>query len=104
MLDKLKSRWGVKSNFQILIIFFVFSITGSAAVYVRKLVFDLLNITSDTSLWIKIPLYIIIIVPAYQILLIVIGSIFGQFKFFYGFQKKSLSRIAFRSKVCHSKN
>lgn len=31
-MNKLKKRWGIDSNFQILIIFFVFAITGSSAV------------------------------------------------------------------------
>ncbi|TLX73418.1 prolipoprotein diacylglyceryl transferase [Labilibacter sediminis] len=97
MLNKLKLRWGIDSNFQIILILIVFSVTGSAAVYVKKIIFDLLNIDADTSLWIKIPMYIITIIPSYQILLLVVGTIFGQFRFFYNFQKKSFGRFV-RSK------
>ncbi len=97
MFGKLKKRWGILSNFQVIIILVVFSITGSAAVYVKKVVFDLLGIDSQTSLWIKIPMYVITILPAYQILLLIFGSALGQFRFFYNFQKKSFGRF-FRKK------
>ena len=35
-MKKLKERWGITSNWQILIICFVFAITGSSSVYVAK--------------------------------------------------------------------
>lgn len=89
MMQKFKTKWNLTSNWQVIIIFIVFSITGSAAMLVRKLVFDLIGITSDTSLWIKVPLYILILIPAYQVLLLVIGALLGQFQFFYAFQKRN---------------
>lgn len=88
-MNKFKAKWNINSDWQLLIILIVFSITGSAAMVVRKFVFGWIGITPDTSLWIKVPLYILILFPAYQILLIVIGSLLGQFNFFYSFQKKS---------------
>ncbi len=98
MIEKLKTRWGIDSTFQVIIILVVFSVTGSAAVYVKKIIFDLLGIDAETSLWFKIPMYIITIVPSYQILLLIIGTILGQHKFFYNFQKKSIGRIFRRRK------
>ena len=93
MLEKLRIRWGLKYKWQIIIILIVFSITGSAAVFVKKIIFNLLGIDADTALWIKIPMYVITILPAYQALLLVFGFAFGQFKFFYNFQKKSFGRF-----------
>ncbi|MDA3929588.1 MAG: hypothetical protein PF541_11560 [Prolixibacteraceae bacterium] len=90
MIKKFKAKWNIQSDWQLLIILVVFSITGSAAMIVRKLVFSLIGITPDTTIWIKVPLYILILFPAYQVLLIIIGSLLGQFQFFYAFQKKSL--------------
>lgn len=89
MLKKFKAKWNIESDWQLIVIFVVFSITGSAAMVVRKLVFGWMGITPDTSLWIKIPLYIAILLPAYQLLLLVIGGLLGQFRFFYEFQKKN---------------
>lgn len=99
MFNKLKSRWEIDHNYQIIIILIVFSVTGSAAVYVKKIIFDLIGIDANTSLWIKIPMYMITIIPSYQILLLVIGTLFGQHKFFYNFQKKSLGRFVKKKKT-----
>ncbi|WP_297095816.1 DUF6787 family protein [uncultured Draconibacterium sp.] len=93
MFERLKKKWNLNSNFQVLIILFVFSITGSAALYVRKGVFDLVGITETTSLWIKVPLYIVTVVPAYQVLFLLIASVFGQFRFAWEFEKKTFSRF-----------
>ena len=97
MIEKLKMRWNVASNWQLMVIFIVFTITGSAATVVRKLFFGLVGITSDTSLWLVVPLYIVTLIPAYYILLVIIGSLLGQKTFFVGFAKKSLSRFRPRS-------
>ena len=98
MIAFLKTRWGIQSTFQLLLIIFAFSITGSAALVVKNWIFQLLNITSETSLWLKIPLYIITIIPAYNALLLAVGTLLGQFQFFYNFQKKSFSRFKRRKK------
>lgn len=93
MLKKWKQKWKIESNFQLVIILVIFSITGSAALIVRKGMFQLMGIGADTSMWIKVPLYVLIIFPAYQILLVLIAAIFGQFRFAWEFEKKMWSRI-----------
>jgi len=98
MFRKFKEKWKIKSNLQLIIILIVFSVTGSAAMVVRKIVFNLVGIQPETSLFIKIPLYIAVLFPAYQILLFVIGTLIGQFQFFYAFQKKSLAFLKFGNK------
>ena len=95
--QKLKIKWGINSNFQLLIILLVFSITGSLAVYIAKPLLDLVGANSDSmSLWIYIPIRIAIIFPTYQVLIVIIGSLFGQFQFFWNFEKKMLSRLGFK--------
>jgi ferrochelatase len=56
MFKRLKEKWNIKSNVQLVLIFVIFSVTGSASLVVRKFIFGWLGITSDTSLWIKVPL------------------------------------------------
>ena len=91
VMQKLKTRWGITSNFQLTIIFIVFAITGSSAAYLSKPILKWFGIVKeDVSLWIYYPLYIILIFPVYQVLLISFGFIFGQFKFFWTFEKKML--------------
>lgn len=96
MLNKLKKRWNIKSNFQLVLILLVFSVSGSATLVVRKAVFQWIGITGDTTLWITIPLYLLIIFPAYQILFLIIGTLFGQFRFAWEFEKKVFSRFIFK--------
>ena len=98
MLEILKKRWNIKSNFQLVIILIVFAITGSSTLYVRKGVFYLLGITQDTELWLRIVFYILIIFPAYNIMFLVIGFLFGQFKFAWEFEKKIFSRFQRKKK------
>lgn len=94
MLQKFKNKWNIKSNLQLIIILVVFSVTGSAALVVRKFAFQLLGIQPDTSLFIKVPLYILILFPSYHFLLLIIGTLVGQYRFFYAFQKKSLAFLS----------
>ena len=98
MLDRFKKKWNINSNFQLIMILIVFSVAGSSTLYVRKFVFNWLGVTADTSLWIKVPLYVIIIFPAYQVLLLLFGTLLGQFKFAWEFEKKVFSRFKFRKK------
>lgn len=98
MLQRFKDKWDIRSNLQLIIILVVFSVTGSAALVVRKFAFGLLGIHSGTSMFIKVPLYIAILFPAYHFLLLIIGTLLGQFRFFYAFQKKSLAFLKLRSK------
>ncbi len=93
MFKRLKEKWNIKSNVQLVVILIIFSVTGSASLIVRKYVFEWLGITPDTSLWIKVPLYVLIIVPAYQVLFLVIGTLLGQFRFAWEFEKKVFSRF-----------
>ncbi|QYJ67693.1 DUF6787 family protein [Flavobacterium litorale] len=93
-MEKLKKRWGITSNFQLVVIFIVFAITGSTSAYLSKPVLGYMNITKDTlPLYIYIPLYLILIFPIYQVLLVFFGFISGQFKFFWNFEKRMLKSI-----------
>ena len=103
MFEKLKHRWNIKNNFQVLIILTVFAITGSVTVYLKKLIFILIDITPETHLLIKIPLYILVVLVVYNLLLLVVGLVFGQFRFFWEFEKKFFSRFLFRKKPATEK-
>ncbi|AWG26673.1 DUF6787 family protein [Flavobacterium kingsejongi] len=90
-MEKLKQRWGISSNFQIVMIFIVFAVTGSTSAYLSKPVLALFGLSKETiSLWVYYPLYIILIFPIYQVLLVTFGFLFGQFTFFWNFEKKML--------------
>lgn len=101
-MDKLKERWGISSNWQILIIIMVFGLTGSSSLFVAKPVLEFLGLTrmsfSPEFLWGGLSYYalrLLMIFPVYQVLLVTYGWIFGQFQFFWQFEKNMLSRIGF---------
>jgi len=87
-LEKLKAKWGLESIFQVIIILLVFSITGTTVVFLRKTLFNFLGFTEQTSMWLKTVTYIVFVFPAYQVLILVYGAIFGQFHFFWEKEKK----------------
>ena len=96
-MNKLKEKWGITSNYQIIIILVVFSITGSVAVWIAKPVLNLVGLDKEiVSPWLFWPIRIFIIFPIYQILIVIIGALFGQFKFFWAFKKKMLVRLGFK--------
>jgi|SRR5690554_488841 len=93
-MDKLKEKWGITSNFQMIIILIVFAITGSTSAYITRPILALIGITKETmNLWLYWPLSLILILPVYKVLLIIIGTIFGQHAFFWNFVKKMLIRM-----------
>jgi hypothetical protein len=86
-----KERWNIKSNWQVFIILVVFAITGSSAALVSKPILGFLGIEKGSvSNWLYYPLYFLLIFPVYQVLLISYGFLFGQFSFFWAFEKKML--------------
>ena len=92
MLSKLKNRWGINSNLQILKIFIVFGITGSTAAWISEPICNFFGINTEN---LNILIYwfarIILITIGYQFILIFVAFIFGEFKFFWRFVKKFLN-------------
>lgn len=100
-MEKLKERWGISSTWQIIIILVVFSITGSSSVLVGRPVLEFIGLARmnfSPDVWGGIMYYglrILIVFPIYQILLIAFGWMFGQFNFFWNFEKAMFSRMGF---------
>ncbi|WP_353778286.1 DUF6787 family protein [Winogradskyella sp. 3972H.M.0a.05] len=97
-MEKLKERWGISSNFQIIMILIVFAVTGSSSVYVTKPVLGFFGIVKENFdyTFFYYVLKILLVFPIYQVLLVFFGWIFGQFQFFWNFEKKMLSRMGFK--------
>jgi len=93
-MQKLKKRWGIETNTQLVIIFVVFAITGSSAAKLASPLTDFLGITHERfSPFVYWFARIFLIFPIYQVLLVLFGFIFGQYNFFWNFEKKMLSRM-----------
>lgn len=93
-MEKLKKRWGIDSNFQLAVIFIVFAITGSTAAKLAAPLCELIGLHREsTAGWLYWTARILLIFPIYQVLLVFFGWLFGQFKFFWNFEKKMLNRM-----------
>ncbi|MDC6363446.1 MULTISPECIES: DUF6787 family protein [Flavobacteriaceae] len=91
---KLEHKWKVSHKWEMIAIFIVFAITGSLS---GKLAGPLVewmglgeNNTHGAIYWTA---RILLIFPVYQFILIIIGWLFGQFRFFWEFEKKMLKRM-----------
>ncbi|WP_347926016.1 DUF6787 family protein [Pontimicrobium sp. SW4] len=94
---KLENKWIVDYKWEMIRIFIVFAITGTSSVFVGRPIIKLLGITKENlNVFVYWFLYIIIGLIFYQILLVTIGWLLGQFKFFWDFEKKMLKRFGLK--------
>ena len=97
LFKKLEKKWILDYKWEMIRVFMVFAFTGSSSLYVGRPIIELLGITKEnlnpTIYWI---LFIIIGLIFYQILLVTFGWLFGQFKFFWEFEKKMLRRFGLK--------
>ncbi|WP_033958178.1 DUF6787 family protein [Psychroserpens jangbogonensis] len=91
---KLEHKWILDYKWEMIRVFIVFAVTGSSSVFVGRPIMKLIGITKENLnpilYWV---LFIIIGLIFYQILLVTFGWLFGQFKFFWEFEKKMLKRF-----------
>ena len=93
MIQKVLKIFKINSINRLIIIFIVFAITGSLSVILGEYVLLLFfsdDVVKGFFYWV---IRILIIFPLYQILLIIIGSVFGEFKYFWSIEKKILKRL-----------
>ena len=97
LFKKLEKKWILNYKWEMISVFLVFAITGSSSMLIGRPFIKFIGITknnlSPILYWV---LFIFIAMLFYQILLVIIGWIFGQFKFFWNFEKKMLSRFGLK--------
>ncbi|WP_083262602.1 DUF6787 family protein [Roseivirga sp. 4D4] len=96
-LKRLQAKWGLKSLFQTIMVLIVFAFTGSTVLFIKPFLFDLIGFDSIEGIA-GILLYIVMIFPLYQILILIYGFIFGQFAFFWAWEKKMVQRMTGRAR------
>ena len=94
MLRKLVKKFKADSIKHLLLIFTIFALSGSGSLLISDPILVALDLKSFVTSY---PLYIfiriLIIIPIYQLMLIIIATIFGEFKYFWQFEKKFLQRL-----------
>ena len=94
MLYKIINKFHAKSLKHLLIIFIIFALSGSCSLVISFPILSILDLKELISFY---PLYllvrIILLIPIYQLVLIIIATIFGEFDYFWVFEKKLLKRL-----------
>jgi hypothetical protein len=88
----MKHKWNLKNGWQVVVILVVFACTGFTVLFIKKPILKLLSGSDDQSAAGTI-LYYILILPLYNVLLLLYGFIFGHFNFFWQFEKRFFNRI-----------
>ncbi|NAY91041.1 prolipoprotein diacylglyceryl transferase [Muricauda sp. JGD-17] len=91
---KLENKWKVTYQWEMIAIFIVFAITGSLSAKMAQPLVEWFGlgkeVTHGALYWTA---RILLIFPIYQVLLVLVGWVFGQFQFFWSFEKKMLKRM-----------
>ena len=94
MIEKLINKFKANSIRHLFIIFIIFALSGSSSLFISSPILIVLGLDKLITFY---PLYIfvriILIIPIYQFILIIIASLFGEFDYFWKFEKKFLQRL-----------
>ena len=94
-IEKLKNRWNLKNTAQVVVVLIVFACTGMTVLLIKPPLTDWVTEGGTQNSWFRI-VYYILILPVYNVLLLMYGFIFGQFKFFWEFEKRTFRRLTGR--------
>ena len=96
-IESLKSRWKLKNAGQVFLILLVFACTGTTVLIIKRPITDWLYADQESSTVFTV-LYWILIFPVYNVLLLLYGMLFGQFTFFWNYEKRFFSKILGKKK------
>lgn len=90
MLEKLQKKWGVSGR-SFAMILITFAVTGTTTAWLSKFLTQKLQIDAYSPLFWTIKFFVLIF--GYQILILFWGWVFGQFGFFWRYEKKILRKF-----------
>jgi Na+-driven multidrug efflux pump len=89
-IERLRTRWKLDSAWQVIIVLLVFACTGFTVMFLKRPILQLFNSENTTTVTVA---YYLLILPVYNVILLAYGFIFGQFDFFWEFEKRFVKRI-----------
>ena len=96
ILKKLILTFKAKSLVHLVKIFFIFGLAGSLSLYLSELFYDTTNLQNYIDIYIlNLLIKVIFLILVYQITLLSIATIFGEFKYFLKFFIKFFNRFKF---------
>jgi hypothetical protein len=90
-LERLQTKWKLESLLQVILVLVVFACTGFTVLFIKNPILDFFGV--DKNGFLNTFLYLLLVLPLYQIFLLIYGFIFGQFKFFWEKEKQIFRRI-----------
>ncbi|TXE14259.1 DUF6787 family protein [Algoriphagus aquimarinus] len=90
-LQRLQTKWKLESLLQVVLVLVVFACTGFTILFIKNPILDFFGVEKGGFL--NTVLYLLLVLPLYQIILLIYGFIFGQFKFFWEKEKQIFRRI-----------
>ena len=100
-LQRLQEKWKLESLFQVVMVLVVFACTGFTILFIKNPILDFFGIERGGGQGLlNTLLYLLLVLPLYQIFLLTYGFIFGQFRFFWEKEKQIFRRMigVFRKK------
>jgi len=89
MFEKLKAKWQV-NGVQLFLILCTFAVTGTLTAYISRSITGWIGFNEHTFwLW-KLLVRLLVLVFGYQAIILIVSFFFGQFPFFWNYEKKLL--------------
>jgi hypothetical protein len=98
MWKRLRQKWGVNST-RLFYILCVFAITGTTTAFITKQITSWLGLDVSSAIYWIVKLFVLII--GYQLLILIVAIPFGQFRFFWNYEKKLLKWMAKNLGIYH---
>jgi formyltetrahydrofolate-dependent phosphoribosylglycinamide formyltransferase len=92
MFKRLQEKWGVSTR-QFWILFLVFGLTGTTAAALTRYITGWLGMDASTFWVWKVLLRVGMLVFGYQFILLAYGALFGQWAFFWKYERKLLTKL-----------
>ena len=89
MFQRLQEKWKVGS-WQLFLILCTFAVTGTTSAWISREITAWVGFTEETFWGWKLLLRLVILIFGYQVILLAVAFVFGQFRFFWAYEKKIL--------------
>jgi formyltetrahydrofolate-dependent phosphoribosylglycinamide formyltransferase len=94
MFKKLQQKWKV-GGIQLILILCTFAVTGSLTAFISERITTWVGFDENTLFAWKILLRLCILIFGYQFIILAVSFFFGQFSFFWNYEKKILTKMGF---------
>ena len=87
MFERLQAKWKV-NNLQLVLILCTFAVTGTLTAWISRSITTWIGFNEETFwLW-KLLVRLAVLIFGYQVIILVVSFFFGQFPFFWNYEKK----------------